>query len=67
MSENIKNAHKDGLDSYDKIDCNEILFIESDIENLQFQSFDPFTHVFIFAFSYSHRAMAKAFDLIHAR
>jgi hypothetical protein len=46
---------------------NDLQFIKSDIRELEFQSFDPFTHVFIFAFSYSPSALAKAFDLIHAR
>jgi hypothetical protein len=62
-------AHKKGGKGlFDRIDFgNEVNFIKSDIRNLQLQSFDPFTHVYIFAFSYSFASMAKVFDLIHAR
>jgi uncharacterized membrane protein len=45
----------------------EVLFIHSAIADLQLKSFDPFTHVFIFAFGYKNADIEKTLDLLLLR
>jgi hypothetical protein len=42
----------------------EVLFIPSAIKDLQLKSFDPFTHIFIFAHGYHNADIEKALELV---
>jgi transcriptional regulatory protein LevR len=45
----------------------EVLFIHSAIKDLQLKSFDPFTHIFVFAHGYQTADIEKALDLLLMR
>jgi hypothetical protein len=55
---------KDLKQSFDYDVGKEVLFMNSNIIDVKFKSFDPFTHVFIFAFGYKNAAIEKALQLI---